>query len=193
MVFWVEPVNFDGNGLFTAGQRFNLMVPCCWVLPLVFLDFSVVDCWSCCLDLSLGFVPQSVPWRPVFFTLGFLSAFYQLFDFRWNPLLILCMHPSHLFWEVSCNGVIEGVIEMVCFLLCALHICYFRPFKEGKQWRMRSGGRRVEDAEWRTAHNNVWNRVNGMASKHIETMCLMYLTPFHILRSSYYHEPVLPN
>lgn len=31
----------------------------------------------------------------------------------------------------------------------------------------------------RTAHNNGRNGVNGMASKHMETMFLMYLIPFH--------------
>jgi hypothetical protein len=34
-------------------------------------------------------------------------------------------------------------------------------------------------AEGRTAHDNGRNGVNGMASKHMETMFLMYLIPFH--------------
>ena len=45
-----------------------------------------------------------------------------------------------------------------------------------------------EAAEGRMAHNNGWNRANGMA-----TMRLMYLMPFHLFPSSHYHEPVLPN
>ena len=46
----------------------------------------------------------------------------------------------------------------------------------------------VEPAEGRTAHNNGWNGANGL-----QTMCLLFLIPFHIFRSSHYHEPVLPN
>jgi hypothetical protein len=50
----------------------------------------------------------------------------------------------------------------------------------------------VEAAEGRKAHN-VWNGADGIASNTLETMCLMYLVPFHLFLSSHYHKPFLPN
>ena len=48
-----------------------------------------------------------------------------------------------------------------------------------------------EAAEGRTARNNGWNGVNGMASNTWKTCVSLICLPFHLSHSSRYYEPVL--
>ena len=47
----------------------------------------------------------------------------------------------------------------------------------------------VEAAEGRTAHNNGWNSVNGMASNHVFDV----FDTIPLIPTSHYHELVLTN
>jgi hypothetical protein len=103
------------------------------------------------------------------------------FFFIWWIFLVhkkqtICLYS---FWRLYCVNHIFDHLLLVCVLYPMDFICrYLFPFYSTGGW-------------WgEYAHNNVGNRVNGMASHHMENMCLI---PFHWLLSCHYYEPVFPN